>query len=34
MQVFSSLTSAQLATDRMQAFFEDMRDQGTPRPSA
>ena len=28
MQVFGSLTSAQLATERMHAFFEDMRDQG------
>ena len=34
MQVFSSLTSAQHATDRMHAFFEDMRDRGTaPNPS-
>jgi len=33
MQVFSSLTSAQHATDRMHAFFEDMREQGAPNPS-
>ena len=34
MQVFSSQASAQLATDRMHAFFEDMREQGgTPNPS-
>jgi len=26
MQVFSSLTSAQHATDRMHVFFEDMRE--------
>ena len=32
MQVFSSLNSAQTATDRMQAFFEDMREQGAPPP--
>lgn len=28
MQVFGSLNSARHATDRMHAFFEDMRDQG------
>jgi hypothetical protein len=32
MQVFSSLNSARHATDRMHAFFEDMRDQGAPTP--
>jgi hypothetical protein len=34
MQVFSTLNSAQTATDRMYAFFEDMRDQGTTPPQA
>ena len=35
MQVFSSLTSAQHATDRMHVFFEDMRDNGArPRQSS
>lgn len=34
MQVFSSLNSAQTATDRMYAFFEDMREQGTMPPQA
>ena len=32
MQVFSSLTSAQHATDRMEGFFEDMRERGTTAP--
>lgn len=30
MQVFSSLDSARHATDRMHAFFEDMRNQAAP----
>jgi len=34
MQVFSTLNSAQTATDRMYAFFEDMRDQGPTPPQA
>jgi hypothetical protein len=31
MQVFSSLNSARHATERMHAFFVDMRDQGIPQ---
>ena len=34
MQVFSSLNSARTATDRMHAFFEDVREQGTTPPQA
>ena len=33
MQVFSTLNSARTATDRMYAFFEDMREQN-PTPQA
>jgi hypothetical protein len=34
MQVFSTLNSARTATERMHAFFEDMREQGTTPPQA
>ncbi len=34
MQVFSTLNSARTATDRMHAFFEDMREHGATPPQA
>ena len=34
MQVFSTLSSAQTATDRMHAFFEDVREKPSTPPPA